>query len=373
MTAGSPWQVAQLTAYYPPHLGGVEIVAKHLAEGLAEHHRVSVLTSDIGGKVLPRCQVQGNLTVQRYPGRDVANVPLIPGVAMGVLRLPRGTILHTHVTQAFVPEVAALGALWRDRPLVAHFHMDVKPTGRADMYEQWKRFVLAPILRRAARVVVLSREQASQVVERYRIVRARVEVLPNGVEDLYFQPATNESRPEDPFRILFVGRLSPQKDLPLLFSALGRLQAGAELVVVGDGELRPQVENLARSLEGTRVRIVGQQTPDQVAAWYRWADVLLSSSEREGMPLSLLEAMASSLPIVATDVPGTRETVAGAAKLAERSSEALAMALEEVRGHPRMAEAMAERGRKVVEGRRWSDVIKQLETIYDDIFRRLKP
>jgi len=359
--------VAQITAYYPPHLGGVEVVAKHLAEGLAERRRVRVLTSDVGARPVPRRHVQGNLTVQRYRGRDVANVPVIPGMAAAVLRLPPGTILHTHVTQAFVPEVAAFGAMWRSRPLVAHFHMDVKPTGQAGMYEHWKRFVLGPILRGAARVVVLSPEQAGQVTARYRVAPERVEVLPNGVEDLYFQPASHQRRPEDPFRVLFVGRLSPQKDLPLLFSALDRLHPDAELVVVGDGELRPQVENMARSLRGTSVRIVGQQTPDQVAAWYRWADVLLSSSEREGMPLSLLEAMASSLPVVATDVPGTRETVAGAAKLAERSPEALAVALEEVRGHPRLADEMAERGRKVVEARRWSAVVRQLEAMYDEI------
>ena len=52
MTVGPRREVAQITAYYPPHLGGVEVVAKHLAEGLAERRRVRVLTSDVGATVV---------------------------------------------------------------------------------------------------------------------------------------------------------------------------------------------------------------------------------------------------------------------------------------------------------------------------------
>jgi glycosyltransferase involved in cell wall biosynthesis len=372
VTVAHPFEVAQLTAYYPPHLGGVESVAKHLAEGLADRHHVKVLTSDIDSGIFPRLQNQGNLTVERYPSRHVANVPLFPGAALGVMQLPRGTILHAHVTQAFVPEVAALGAVSGTRPLVAHYHMDLKVTGRRGMFEHWKRFVLGPILRRAARVLVLSPQQADEVIERYSIASTRVSVFPNGVEDIYFQPGVIERRPKGPFRVLFVGRLSPQKDLPLLFAAVRRLGTEAEVVIVGDGELRPQIERLAQAEGAGRIRIIGKQNSAQVAEWYRWADVFLSSSEREGMPLSLLEAMASGVPIVATDVPGTRETVAAAGLLVDRSPEALATAIEDLRSHPRMAQEMVDRGRRSVEGRRWSEIIKQLECIYGEISRRLK-
>jgi phosphatidylinositol alpha-mannosyltransferase len=105
----------------------------------------------------------------------------------------------------------------------------------------------------------------------------------------------------------------------------------------------------------------------QLGEWYRWADALVSSSEREGMPLSFLEAMAGGLPVVATDVAGTRETLAGAGKLVARSATALAEAIEDLRAHPKAAEAMGEAGRQRVEPLRWSRITETLEEIYDGI------
>jgi glycosyltransferase involved in cell wall biosynthesis len=168
-------------------------------------------------------------------------------------------------------------------------------------------------------------------------------------------------------RLLFVGRLSPQKDLPLLFDAVRVLGPKAELVVAGDGELRHDVEAMARVSLSGQVRVVGAQTPQQLGEWYRWADVLVSSSEREGMPLCFLEAMASGLPVVATDVPGTRETLAGAGRLVPRSGTALAAAVDDLRTHPRQAEEMGAAGRHVVEPLRWSRITEMLEEIYDGI------
>jgi glycosyltransferase involved in cell wall biosynthesis len=195
----------------------------------------------------------------------------------------------------------------------------------------------------------------------------RIRVLPNGVDDAYFQAKVGRYHGDRPFRLLFVGRLSPQKDLPLLLTAVSLLGANAELVVAGDGELRKDLEAMAGRRRDCSVTFVGTQTSQQLRDWYRWADALVSSSEREGMPLSFLEAMASGLPVVAPDVPGARETLAGVGKLVKRSGEALAQAIDELRTHPAEAERMAEAGRHLVEQYRWSRITGLLEEIYDGI------
>jgi glycosyltransferase involved in cell wall biosynthesis len=359
--------VAQITSYYPPHLGGVETVAERLAEGLSRHHRVWVITTTAGATGALRHVERRNLRVNRYRSRRVANVELFPGALVGVARLPRGTVLHAHVTEAFVPELAALGAQLGKGPLVAHYHMDVRATGQKRLYERWKDNVLGPVLRRADRVIVLSNHQRAEVVARYRVRPERICVLPNGVDDVYFQPRAPRPYGPGPLRLLFVGRLSPQKDLPLLFDAVRVLGPKAELVVAGDGELRHDVEAMARASLSGQARVVGAQTPQQLGEWYRWADVLVSSSEREGMPLCFLEAMASGLPVVATDVAGTRETLAGAGRLVPRSGTALAAAVDDLRTHPRQAEEMGAAGRQLVEPLRWSRITEVLEEIYDGI------
>ena len=111
--------VAQITSYYPPHLGGVETVAERLAEGLSRHHRVWVITTTAGATGALRHVERRNLRVNRYRSRRVANVELFPGALVGMARLPRGTVLHAHVTEAFVPELAGLAAQLGKGPLVA--------------------------------------------------------------------------------------------------------------------------------------------------------------------------------------------------------------------------------------------------------------
>ena len=360
-------KIAQITSYYPPHLGGVETVAERLAEGLSAHHRVWVITTSAGATGVRRRVERRNLTINRYRSRPVANVELFPGALVGVARLPRGTILHAHVTEAFVPELGALGALLGKGPLVAHYHMDVRATGRKRLYERWKDNVLGPVLRKAERVIVLSNGQRAEIVTRYRVTPRNICVLPNGVDDIYFQPRVARDHEGRPFRLLFVGRLSPQKDLPLLFDAVSLLGPKAELVVAGDGELRHDVEAMARGQRDGQVKVVGAQSPRQLRERYRWADALVSSSEREGMPLSFLEAMASGLPVVATDVSGTRETLAGVGRLVARSGAALAEAIDDLRTHPREAEQMGQAGRQLVEPYRWSRITEMLEEIYDGV------
>ncbi len=195
---GRVLNVAQVTSYYPPHLGGVETVAEHLAEGLSRHHRVWVITTNVGAPRAVRQAERRDLKVKRYRSRRVANVELFPGALVGVARLPRGTILHAHVTEAFVPELAAFGARLAGGPLVAHYHMDVRATGQRGVYERWKDSVLGPVLRRADCVIVLTASQQAEVVARYRVRAGNIRILPNGVDDVYFQ--SKAVRPHGPAR-----------------------------------------------------------------------------------------------------------------------------------------------------------------------------
>ncbi|HZS34435.1 MAG TPA: glycosyltransferase family 4 protein [Methylomirabilota bacterium] len=113
--------------------------------------------------------------------------------------------------------------------------------------------------------------------------------------------------------LLFVGRLVPDKGLPILIDALARLRArrpAARLTIVGDGRERASVERRARATGvAEHVALVGYQTPPQVRDWLQTADVFVLPSLAEGVPVSLMEAMASGVPVVATRVGGVGELV----------------------------------------------------------------
>jgi glycosyltransferase involved in cell wall biosynthesis len=135
-----------------------------------------------------------------------------------------------------------------------------------------------------------------QVVE----PRGRYRVVPNVVDTSIFHPGP---RVDGPLRLLNVAALAEKKRHADLIDAVAGLDAVLE--IVGDGELRESLEARA----GPNVRFLGALPPSAVAERMRAADVFVLSSEFENLPVVLLEALASGLPIVATDVGGVSEIV----------------------------------------------------------------
>lgn len=109
--------------------------------------------------------------------------------------------------------------------------------------------------------------------------------------------------------LLFVGRLTAEKGVPLLLAAWRRAKPSYSLTVVGDGPLRPLVEEFAADPH-SNVVVRGQLTPDEVASLLRGcAAVVLPSTSPEGLPLAILEAFAHGRPVVATAVDGLADAV----------------------------------------------------------------
>jgi glycosyltransferase involved in cell wall biosynthesis len=358
--------VVQVAPFYPPHLGGVERVAQTLAELLAERRDVLVLTTTCGAGDSPRSERMGRLLVQRWPGIEAAHTPVSPGLALALLRLPRGALVHAHLAQAFLPELVWLTSRLRRRPYIVHFHLDVDQSGRlGPILPAYKRFVLGPVLRGAAAVIVLSEEQAAFLCSEHGVARERIAVIPNGVPSSFFLERAGEPADrEGPLRLLSVGRLSVQKNVPRLVEALALVEVPVDLVLVGDGEDRIRVERLIEERGLTNVRLVGAQYGEDLLGWYRWAQAFALTSDKEGLPLALLEAMAAGVPIIATDVPGTHELLIGVGLLTALEPAAIATAIAQLAGDPDRRADLAERGRSHAAAHAWSDRVDDLERVY---------
>jgi glycosyltransferase involved in cell wall biosynthesis len=154
-------------------------------------------------------------------------------------------------------------------------------------------------------VVAVSEAVARSVTKRSgQILR----VIPNGVDIERFHP--NPSR-EPGLRIVFVGRFIANKGPDVAIEAFDMVQervTGATMVMVGDG---PMADSLRRQVDehglGEAVTFLGLQ--DDVSGILRQSDIFVRPSEVEGMPLTILEAMATGLPVVACDVGGVSEVV----------------------------------------------------------------
>jgi phosphatidylinositol alpha-mannosyltransferase len=366
---GGKASIAQIVAYYPPHTGGMEVVAKEISLGLAkENHSVTVFTSNQGiKKDLQETNIM-NYKVHKLKSLEFAHTPIIWTLLFRLLLLPKDSILHVHLAQLGLPEISYLAARIRKFPIVMHFHLDVGPSGKLGfLLPFYKKYILGPVLRRADRVIVFSKEQLEMVKEKYNLEKDKIAIIPNGVASDFFY---NDPRPApaNSLKILFVGRLSVQKRVDLLIRAISFLDFPAELIIVGDGEDRQKLENLAVELKLNNIKFVGRKSGKDLIEAYRTADVFAITSEKEGMPLVVLEAMASGLPIVGSDVIGIREIVKGVGVLVEGSSpENFADALGKLWRNPENLKELSRKSREEASKYSWEKLVGMLENIYKEI------
>jgi glycosyltransferase involved in cell wall biosynthesis len=186
-------------------------------------------------------------------------------------------------------------------------------------YPAWLRSAGPWLLRLPDAVTCVSDQVARHLVKRAPSVAPRCAVIANGIDLSRFQADGDPvaarralGLPADAWVVGTVGSLRAQKNHALLlraFAEVRRAVPSAWLAIVGGGELLPTLEALARTLEvESRVRFLGSRL--DVPQLLPTFDAFCLTSDYEGMPLSVLEAMASGLAVVVTDVTGSRDVVA---------------------------------------------------------------
>jgi glycosyltransferase involved in cell wall biosynthesis len=168
-------------------------------------------------------------------------------------------------------------------------------------------------LKRIFKTLVVSKTLLDIALNRYRLPREKVTLIRNGVDTRRFSPCRDiELRQvlgaaDDTLLCGYVGYLRPEKRLDFLIRAFAEAQIpNARLVLVGEGCCRSELESLSRALGvGDRVVFTGYEAG--TARYYAAFDLFLMSSVTEQMPMSLLEAMASGLPALCTNVGDTAE------------------------------------------------------------------
>lgn len=170
-------------------------------------------------------------------------------------------------------------------------------------------------LGKAAIVTACSRQAADNL----KMLGAKpdsVRIVPNGFDEELFSPGPVRARRKgDSLKVLVVSRLWGEKD-PLTMARAAVLFAGmgykADLTIIGQGLMRIEVERYLSGVPGLQYRFIEFVPQRELAGFYNRSDVLLLTSKREGMPQVVLEAMACGLPVIATDIPGTRDALGDA-------------------------------------------------------------
>ncbi len=223
-----------------------------------------------------------------------------------------------------------------------------------DVFFEPYRWRLDEKIKRAKFVVAISHFCRSQLMIFSDMTYwKKISIVHCGVDIKKFQRVRD---PHTRKNVLFVGRITPVKGVPLLleaFVAVRERHPDARLTIVGDGAKRADAEQQARALGlGDIVTFAGYKTQAEVAELLETSDLLVLPSFAEGVPVVLMEAMASRIPVIASRVAGVQELVrdgetgytvppGDVATLSDRISHLLA--------DPDLCRRMGEAGRAVVE------------------------
>lgn len=309
MEGANTLRIVQIYKDYAPVVGGIENHLRALAEGLAARgHDVTVLVTNEARRT-EITSINGVRVIKAARLLHLASTPLSPDLIRQARHL-RADVVNIHMP--YPPgDLAALGI---PAPLVVTYHSDIV---RQQRLLQIYRPLLHHTLHRAARIIATSAPyiESSPFLRQYA---GKCRVVPLSVDVDRFAAVSPDAAatvrqrhniaPHDRV-VLSVGVLRYYKGLHILLDTMRDMDA--TLLVVGDGPEREQLEQLAAQYGiADRVRFVGRVADQELPAYYHAADVFVLPSHlrAEAFGIVLLEAMASGLPVVSTEL-GTGTSV----------------------------------------------------------------
>ena len=289
---------------------GAEVVVFNLLNELKTYSELEIIALSLNEGILTE-KLQ-NIGVETYIIPEAKySFPRIFLEAFLLLRGKKVDIIHTHRYKENLLALL-LTSLIGVRQLICTMHGLPEPQlyGENDKTSvSWKKKIDYCILSHFfTRVVAVSQEMKNTLVEKYHFRQEKVDVIYNGIPIPSTNQPINQST-NDRFHIGTVGRMVPVKDFNLFLEVAAEIKKRTDKVrfsILGDGPLKEQLIQKAKDLHIEGHTQFVSPSPDPFP-YYQSLDLYLNTSLHEGIPLSILEAMACGKPVVAAKVGGLPE------------------------------------------------------------------
>jgi glycosyltransferase involved in cell wall biosynthesis len=375
-------RIALFSETFLPQRNGVALILDRLIGHLTAQGHEVMLAVPVSWSPRATSPVRPGLTVVRVPGVPLPRypdltlaVPLSPRVVREVAEF-RPDVIHL-VTEYSLGLTGLHTAVATGVPAIASFHTNI-PRYLPYYGFGWAGELCWEYLRwfhnQARLTFCPSDTNRRELIERgFRNVR----VWPRGVDTECFSPAHRKpaagESPREGLRLLYVGRLTPEKDLPVLFDAYERLRtrhgASLHLTLVGDGAYT----NVMRARAPRDVTFAGYLEGRALSAAYAAADVFVFPSRSETLGNVVLEALASGLPVVGVRDGGTLENVRDGENgilCAPGDPEAFAQGIRRLADDAPLRRRLAQNARAWAEARSWDAAFAPLTRAYEELGRR---
>lgn len=376
MPVGERQRILLTSDYLPPSDGGVEQVVQKLAIRLiSEGFEVGVFTLDTDARNIELRQVP-EISVYTASAVDLTDVVGLQSTFSlaairkfgNVLRDFRPDIVHAHNRFFYATALASLYTLRANYKLITTLHLgDIGRVtglggGVAKIYEQTvSRFVLS----RSDCVICVS--EASESIAKSLGAKHTV-VVRNGVDVDEFSPNRMDKK-----SLLYIGRFVRNNGIQSLTAALPRIldaHPDAEVHLVGSGPLEREVEETIRSA-GISDAVTVYDYVEDISEMYDLASVFCRPSHSEGLPLTMLEAMAAGVPPVVTGIAGVPEVISDhetGILLEPGKPDEIARAVSELFDNPELRESLAKSAREyVMKNLSWEQRTDKVIDVYSDV------
>jgi len=358
-------RVAIIVKEFPPDsIGGLQTQTKRMASAIEE--------SDTETEIA--------LFTKRYRDHDDSEL------SYEVVRVPQLGI-SPFISDLTFLMLCFFALVWRSRKIDCMQCMTIYPIGFLglmvnrvtgvpyfawirgnDFYQMrhvwWKRWMIRRVLS-DTRVLVQSKEIEDDVRDFFPQLDVDIGILGNGVT------VPEEKSPLDSSRVLFVGRLAPKKGVQYLIEAVADVSSDVELWIVGDGRKREELERLA-SERNVNATFIGQVDPSKIDQFYYQASVfVLPSTEGEGMPNAVLEAMSYGVPVITTRSGGLPTVITdgqNGSLVPMRDPKAIAECVDNLLDDSSLRHNIGTNGREyVIENHSWNTLVSCLNKIYVEV------
>jgi glycosyltransferase involved in cell wall biosynthesis len=368
--------------------GGVGAVVYNLTVQMAKRgHEVYVFTTakDEGSSL----SKYDNISIIRYKSNfTIGQNP----IALKHLTRPFFSsvdldIAHSHIGNLPAPVGGAIYAKRKNIPFIITHHGDwiggFGTLGRRAGVFLYNYFLCDWLFSQSYKIIALSKSHliGSKILKKYQ---NKTTIIPNGINARDFQIPQSQGEcrdilnlPAEKKIILFLGSLVTQKGPQILLSAMKAVQRrypDAYLVIGGSGHLKKDlIETTTRSKLKDDVVFTGYIPTDRTPLYYRAADIFVLPSFSEAFPLTLLEAGAAGLPIIATDVGGVSDILHdGINGVITKTGdpEDLAGKIVSLLDDDELREKLGKKGQMLAEQYSWEKVAEETEKVYLDLIRR---
>jgi len=362
---------------YPYVTGGNAIHAHEMPVMQAEMgHEVTVFTLPPGDRTQPEHTNGYSRIDYSVPLRLLGN-SLSPGLFFKLMRQRNHyDIIHAHSHLYFSTNLCAAVKKFGSAPLIITNHGIMSSSAPEWVNNTYMKTLGRATLNAADRIICYTPLEKQTFVNEFGISPDKIELIPNGIDPQMFCPP--QRPPEDGRTALFVGRLVSGKGAHFLIEAANILKGqypDLKVVLVGDGPAKHDIENLIERYRLQDMVSLRDFSPyNEMPEIYQTSSIFVLPSLHEGVPRTMLEAMACGLPVILSDFPHLKDIVQSAGLMFPKGDAgALAESVATLLEDEKTAREFGRNGRnKIINDYSWKKTVELTCKLYEDTLESIK-